>query len=206
MLVTREEADAYENEGITRECTRCGRTLSLIHFGFHAHGKFGHQPVCRRCKRGQNEEIRTANPERAQRAILESKAKKPELYRGHQRNWARENPLSHRRHHLRQYGLTVEQVAAMTLDQKGVCKICGEPPTKENGSGTNGIGVQGNSGSALHVDHDHSKNQVRGLLCGHCNRGLGMFKDDPGRLETAAAYLIPMVRDKEICHWPGAVV
>lgn len=41
----------------------------------------------------------------------------------------------------------------------------------------------------LVVDHDHKRNFVRGMLCNHCNRGLGHFRDDPMLLEFAKMYL-----------------
>ena len=45
------------------------------------------------------------------------------------------------------------------------------------------------SGNAQCIDHDHSTNKIRGVLCSHCNRGLGIFKDNPEILREAARYL-----------------
>ena len=56
--------------------------------------------------------------------------------------------------------------------QGGRCLICGCVPEK-----------------TLHIDHNHGTGAVRGLLCGKCNVGLGLFGDNPTRLERAAAYL-----------------
>lgn len=39
------------------------------------------------------------------------------------------------------------------------------------------------------LDHCHRTGRIRALLCGNCNTGLGMFKDDPQLMNAGAAYL-----------------
>lgn len=39
------------------------------------------------------------------------------------------------------------------------------------------------------IDHCHTTQRVRGLLCNRCNRALGMFEDDLALLERAIRYL-----------------
>ena len=72
------------------------------------------------------------------------------------------------------YGITLEEYEAMFNAQQGLCAICGEPQNNK----------------LLSVDHDHDTDIVRGLLCDSCNRGIGMFLDNPDYLLAAAAYLI----------------
>lgn len=74
------------------------------------------------------------------------------------------------------YGLTEADYELMLRDQGGKCLICGieQSLTRNN---------------RLNVDHDHSSGKVRGLLCGRCNTGLGMFGDSTVRVERALAYL-----------------
>jgi len=77
------------------------------------------------------------------------------------------------------YGITGEQLVQMAFDQGGKCAICGGKS----------IGGKSQREKYLAVDHCHTSNKVRGLLCSHCNMGLGSFKDSPELLRLAAAYL-----------------
>jgi len=40
-----------------------------------------------------------------------------------------------------------------------------------------------------HVDHDHGSGKVRELLCGRCNRTLGLVADSPRLLRLMADYI-----------------
>ena len=80
----------------------------------------------------------------------------------------------------RVYGVTREQYDAMVLAQGGRCAIC---RVDEPGKGSSGK-------TALWcIDHDHTTNAVRGLLCRHCNTAVGLFKDNPEVMERAAEYV-----------------
>lgn len=73
------------------------------------------------------------------------------------------------------YGVTLEQHASLLEMQNSRCGIC--KTSAPSGKGK------------WHVDHCHSSGIVRGLLCHHCNVGLGYFKDSPEALKAAAEYL-----------------
>lgn len=49
--------------------------------------------------------------------------------------------------------------------------------------------ICGDSESKLAVDHDHKTGKIRGMLCSHCNRGIGHFRDDPVLMRFAATYI-----------------
>lgn len=79
------------------------------------------------------------------------------------------------------YGITIDDYEAMLASQGGNCAICGGQHTPED---------RWKSGlKNLRVDHDHTTGRVRGLLCFHCNTGLGHFRDSPELLSEALAYL-----------------
>lgn len=69
------------------------------------------------------------------------------------------------------YNMTPAEYANRVAAQSGLCEGCGSPPPE---------------GDYLHIDHDHNCCEsskscgrcIRGLLCGSCNRALGLLKDN----------------------------
>jgi hypothetical protein len=74
------------------------------------------------------------------------------------------------------YGITKEQFWNIYHKQDGQCAICEKRMRSDRWKG-------------FAIDHCHTTNEVRGLLCTQCNVGLGNFKDDPIRLLKAVEYL-----------------
>lgn len=77
-------------------------------------------------------------------------------------------------HLKRKYGISTQQFDALLAHQDGRCAVCSSRHTKS---------------SPLHCDHDHTTGEVRGLLCGPCNRSAGLLGEDPERIARLAAYV-----------------
>lgn len=84
----------------------------------------------------------------------------------------------HYRHRATVLGLDKGVVEELWRVSDGRCSICGRLPEEASAYFRH-----------LSIDHDHATLKVRKLLCNPCNRGLGLFGDDPIRLEAAARYL-----------------
>jgi hypothetical protein len=79
----------------------------------------------------------------------------------------------------RKFGITENKYNRLLKKQNMVCAICHQPE-KSKMKGTL---------RRLAVDHNHETGKVRGLLCNNCNRGLGLFMDNPDWLQTAVYYI-----------------
>src|SRR5258706_3727413 len=78
---------------------------------------------------------------------------------------------NHKNHIKRIYGISISEYNDMFIMQASGCAICG----REN------VG-----GKRLSVDHCHETGRIRGLLCGKCNPGIGLFQDAPDLLLRSA--------------------
>lgn len=75
--------------------------------------------------------------------------------------------------------LTNREYKRMLKAQKGRCAVCRKKETETR----SGIIKR------FAADHKHGTKVVRGLLCGRCNRLLGMAEDNPKILRRALRYL-----------------
>lgn len=189
--------DLVEN----RYCRRCDQHRPLTDFGPY---KDRLQCYCRKCNSAAgSEHYRRKNPDKKRvyninydlktRKCLGCKEIKPweEFYVSqltglpHSRcNKCRTlrhrevritNPeLFRARERKRRYGLAITGYDEMLVAQKGRCKLCGSTDPGRQ---------------VFLVDHDHSTDKIRGLLCSKCNSGLGLFNDNPELLALAAKYI-----------------
>jgi hypothetical protein len=182
---------------MTKTCTNCKIEKPVE--CFCRSRRDGHQSECKECRAARASTFRESNRsyvlerERQQRAKLRDK--NPEEYARKQREksarQAALNPEKHRERKAkyyakrreverigqmnRLYGLSHPGFLAMLSAQGNRCAICKSE-------------FVGGSFSA-NVDHCHKTNKVRGLLCGSCNRAVGLLKDSYEVCESAAAYL-----------------
>lgn len=65
---------------------------------------------------------------------------------------------------------------ARLVEQDHKCAICADDLTTINSK-------------LVHLDHNHKTDQIRGVLCKHCNVGIGNFKEDGALMLKAIRYL-----------------
>lgn len=115
-----------------------------------------------------------ANPEKEKARNAAYRAANPEKARASTKAWRVANPgKSSASARMKKYGVSQDCFQLMLAVQKNACGICKEIFLK-----------------SPHVDHCHETGEVRGLLCGQCNKALGGFKDSPEILERAKEYLL----------------
>ena len=133
----------------------------------------------KRARAAENQRrYRKRNPGLCAQRIAAWRAANPEEARAiGRRYWHRHRERLNHERRLARYGLTAENYEALWEQQEGRCGICARELVR-------GLGQRG-----THVDHCHSTDRVRGLLCFECNTGLGKLGDDPARLRAALVWL-----------------
>lgn len=134
----------------------------MSEFGVHTRSKDGRRGQCKACRGAYCTEWREKNIDKARAT--------GRRYAG--RNSAKR--VSYMRE--RRTGFTEELFAARLKEQENACAICE-------------CDLSTTKPKDIHADHCHATGKPRGILCRHCNSGLGFFNDSTELLARASAYL-----------------
>lgn len=73
------------------------------------------------------------------------------------------------------YGFTLKQREEYIASKGNRCEACGIE--------------ESNTNRGLFIDHCHTNNDVKGVLCNHCNAAAGLLGDNPDRAFALFKYL-----------------
>jgi hypothetical protein len=170
-----------------KTCSRCKKTKAASEFQLRREaGQIYVRGWCTACLRKYRQKYRSQHEDSTRaaarkwhqknaaycaKATAKWRKANPDKYKAQRDRWRVKNADKLLEQRLqREFGITIQQFRALEASQESKCAIC-----------FNAV--------KLHVDHDHSSKAVRGLLCGPCNRGIGLLKDDVQTLLRAAHYL-----------------
>jgi hypothetical protein len=160
-----------------KRCSQCKKVLDLNCFYNDIRANDKLSSVCKQCHNLNNKKSKLKHRKRVQKvALIYSRShtkEKREYYSNHKNDW-KNNRL------INQFGITLENYNDLLKKQNYLCLICNKPETEVE---------PGKSPKTLAVDHNHETGKIRGLLCGKCNKGIGMFEDNTNLLQSAINYL-----------------
>lgn len=144
------------------------------------------QNRCRVCVNKQAREWKKANRERVNATNARSRENNPAIWtKSYKKDYMvkKERIGSKVLNTLeisRRRGISVDDYELLFIKQDHKCAICGELETKKNRSGQI---------ARLTLDHNHTTNKNRELLCHACNLGIGVFEESIEYIQAAIAYL-----------------
>ena len=148
---------------MNKQCTKCLKTKDLEDFHKDKNNPDGRVYYCKKCNAKRVKKWQKKNKKRIslQKKSYHNDPKVKE------RQW--------RTYVKRTYGITYKKYEQMLKDQNYCCAICKKHQDKFD--------------KRLAVDHNHSTEEVRGLLCSNCNASIGYALDDISILQNAISYL-----------------
>lgn len=176
---------------MVKKCSACGVEKDASEFYASKTHKDGLVSKCKVCDNARRKALYWANHGENLARRREYREQNREHVREQMRNWTANNqervklyskarvkrpvdPYYMRLRQREQRGFTVLFIDRLLQFQQSRCPICGKEFTSE---------------ADAHADHDHTTGKPRGMLCGPCNRGLGLFGDDVSKLLSAVQYL-----------------
>jgi len=166
-----------------KKCSHCLVVKTVDQFYKASSAPDGLHNMCKVCK---TESLNKSYSKNHRKQLLRNKTPEGRARgREYRRQYVLRHPREVRDSYLkRAFGIGIDDYDTLFARQDGECAVCGKKFT-----GPGDYKLKGAPNGVPRVDHDHATGNVRGLLCQHCNVGLGMFNDDPELLSAALAYL-----------------
>lgn len=161
-----------------RVCSKCGSKKNL-ETDFRKRKRDGKAYyMCRSCESSICKEWQKTDA--GKRSRKKSYERRKKLFPGsdlkEMRKYRKENPEKFRGYELKKhYGISIYDWENLFNSQGRVCAICKTPTPNVKGFWS--------------TDHDHITNEIRGILCGKCNTGIGYLQDSTEILKSAIEYL-----------------
>ena len=154
-------------------CSKCGQTKSLDDFYKRTSSKDSLYSWCKECTKKSSKLYQKKNINKVREAQRNRRKKFIDHKKTESSYWVVET--SHK-NFARQIGISFEELEfwykKQWMKQQAQCAICGKVFSGDE-----------------HIDHDHKTNKLRGLLCGNCNRALGMLKENINTVENLINYI-----------------
>lgn len=159
-----------------KTCITCKNTLSLDNFVKNKSYTDGIHIQCKACTKNYYNKNKEKILEKARIRSLDR------YYNKGGRLDLQQNPEKYKEQRLKyKFDISLKEYEELKHSQNNCCAICKNKETS----------IDSRTGSIrdLAVDHCHITNKIRGLLCGNCNKALGLFKDNIEYIKKAILYL-----------------
>ena len=160
-------------------CAKCKVSKTFIDFYKNRSTADGYQAYCKPCKnlidkKPRTDEVRAKDRKRYKRRIATPEGKAKLFAASTRYKQSTHGKLAAWTRYLQKAYLIDATTYMQLLElQNGRCAICKIKPDNQR----------------LHIDHDHKTGKIRGLLCGKCNRAIGLLNESLELFDAARKYL-----------------
>jgi len=161
-----------------KECTRCHQVKTLDQFRSKKRNKDGKSSWCKTCATAHTRKYRESRTYPTPEPFVPRPCSTCGVVKDRDGYWpvkgcrdGHQLQCKRCKHMWTKYGINSAEYDLMLAEQGSLCAICEKVMESPN------------------IDHCHETGKVRGLLCGPCNRGIGLLQDEPKLLRSAALYL-----------------
>lgn len=150
------------SKGKYRKCYKCQQHKWLYDFPNNKSKPEGKDYQCKECCKKQSKEYHKNNKEARKESGKEYRYKNADVIKIRRKE--------------KLYGISESEQEELITLCNNKCEICG-------------IDAKFSTKQVLNIDHDHSTGDIRGMLCGKCNKGLGLLGDNLESLKKVVNYL-----------------